>query len=74
MTFELWKEIWKHCHLPNVAKEQLPKSLSKRTIMAMMKTKLSPSEIAKIIDTAVDEIDQGSIKTIDELIYKALRK
>ena len=74
MTFELWEEIWKHCHLPNVAKEQLPRSLSERTISVMMKAKISPPEIAKIIEDAVDKIDRGSIETIDELIFKALRK
>lgn len=73
MTFEeLWEEIWQYCHLPSMAQEQLPKSLSEATIKRLMRSRMKPAEIAVVIEKAVNEIDHGSVETIDELIYSAL--
>lgn len=73
MTFEeLWEEIWQCCHLPSMAQEQLPKSLSEATIKRLMRSRMKPAEIAVYIENAVSQIDHGSIETIDELIYSAV--
>ena len=73
MSFEeLWEEVWKDSKLPNEAKRLLPQSLSKKTKMQILNSEITPTEIARIIDDAVDVINHGSVSTIDELVNKSL--
>lgn len=68
MTFdELWVEVQ---GLPDTAKLQVPNVLSEST-----KKKLSrktPEEITMIVRTAIEEVNRGSVKPLDELIKKRL--
>ena len=71
MTFdELWEETWKTVKLPKEAKMHLPQSLSEKTKRKILNSGKSTTEIAKMFETIVDEINHGSIATIDELVNK----
>ena len=73
MTFdELWEIIWKESNLPNEAKKFLPQSLSAKTKQKILESRNTTTEIARIIKSAVDEINLGSVSTIDELVNKSL--
>lgn len=71
MTFEeYWGEVEKLKVLPTMAVQQLPSSLSENTKKKLMKR--LPDETAKLINTAIEEINRGSIESIDCLIKKRL--
>jgi hypothetical protein len=73
MTFdELWEEVWKDTKLPKEAKTFLPQSLSEKTKRQLLNSGKTTTEIAKIIESAVDVINHGSVATIDELVNKFL--
>ena len=68
MTFdELWARVWKEARLPNEAKELLPQSLSEMTKQGLLTSGKSPSEIARIVEIAVDAINHGAIES---LVYR----
>lgn len=68
MTFdELWAQV---DGLPDTAKLQIP-----GVLMASTKKKLerkTPEEIAEVIVAVIDEINQGSVTPLDELINRRL--
>ena len=67
MTFdELWKEIKNSKVLPSTAIAQIPDAISEKTKKSL--TKLTPQEVAQIINNTIDEINHGSVKTVDTLI------
>lgn len=69
MTFdELWEIIWKESNLPNEAKKLLPQSLSEMTKQELLTSGKSPSEIARIVEAAVDAINHGAIESLERLI------
>ena len=71
MTFdELLDLSCKSAGLPNMARILLPSTLSDGTKKAAMK--LSPEELGRVLKSAIDEIDRGSVKGVDELVRNAL--
>ena len=72
MTFdELWVETWKQMKLPSDAKSFIPQSLTEKTKERIMKSGLSPAEIAIIIERAVEKINHGFVESIDNLVVTA---
>ena len=68
MTFE---ELWSQVEgLPDTAMMQVPGTLSQETKKKLEKR--SPAEIKEIVEQAIDEVNHGSIKPLDELIKKRL--
>ncbi len=73
MTFdELWKKVWVYSKLPNTAKDQVPRSLSDKTKTLLLKSGKSASDIARIIQEAIDNINCGSTETLDILVRKKI--
>ena len=71
MTFEeLWEKVDQLGILPGTAIDQIPLALSESTKRRLLRK--TPEEIAAIIRSAVSEIDQGSIDTVDVLVRKRL--
>ena len=72
MTFdELWNEVNKLNILPDTAIAQIPLILTNDTKRKLQK--MGASEVAKVISEAVDEINHGSVQTVDALVRKRLR-
>lgn len=73
---ELMEEIYKAANgaLPNMAKILLPSTLSEKTKKKILRKKKSPEEMAQIFVSAIDEINHGSIETVDALVMKALKE
>ena len=68
MTFdELWKQVK---GLPDTAMVQVPAVLSPDTKKKL--TQKNPVEIRRIISAAIDEINRGSVETVDALVRKRL--
>lgn len=68
MTFdELWKQVK---GLPDTAMAQVPIVLSEDTKKKLCKK--TPVEIAEIVLSAVDQINHGSIESVDELVRRKL--
>ena len=68
MTFE---ELWNQVEgLPDTAKLQVPGTLSQDTKRKLARK--TPVEIEKIVAEAIEEVNRGSIKPLDELISKRL--
>ncbi len=71
MTFEeYWREVEKLGILPSMAIQQLPSSLSTSTKKKLMKRK--PEETARLLNTAIEEVNRGSVESIDSLLKKRL--
>lgn len=71
MTFEeYWREVGKTHLLPSMAIDQIPSSLSATTKKRLMKR--SPEETARLLNTAIEEVNRGSIESIDSLVKKRL--
>lgn len=71
MTFEeYWGEVGKLKVLPQMAIKQLPSSLSTETKKRLMRKQ--PEETARLISTAIDEVNRGSVESIDSLVRKKL--
>lgn len=64
-TFEAWIET---TSLPSTAKMQLPEALSPKS-----KKLLERTDAEEIISAAIDEINRGSVETIDALVRKRLK-
>lgn len=72
ITFgDLWEDIWIQTGLPEMAKDELPKSLSDTTKKKLMK--LHPSDGAAVVNKAVYEVEHGSVDILDELINRELK-
>lgn len=71
MTFEdYWEEIGKLKILPGMAIKQIPSSLSAETKKRLMKKE--PVETVEILKNAIDEINHGSVESIESLVKKRL--
>lgn len=68
---ELLDEACESAHLPDLARIQLPSALSEKT--KKMAIKISSDELGFILATVIDEINRGSVETVDSLVRKKLR-
>ena len=68
MTFvELWEQV---SGLPDTAKIQVRGVLSIETKKKLEKK--SPAEIGRIVAQAIEEVNRGSVKPLDELIRERI--
>ena len=68
MDFE---ELWRQVEgFPDTAMQFIPNALSEDTKKKL--ERYSPEEISEIVRSAVDEINGGSIETLDRLVLKLL--
>ena len=71
MTFdELWEQVKQLKVLPDAAIIQIPYILKDSTKKKLCKQ--SPQDVAEIITSAIDEINRGSVETVDALVRKRL--
>ena len=71
MTFEeYWREVGKTHLLPSMAIDQVPTSRSNSTKKRLMKRK--PEETARLLNIAIEEVNRGSIESIDSLVRKKI--
>ena len=71
MTFEeYWAAVAKTKALPEMAIQQLPGSLSLETKKRLMKR--SPDEAGELIKAAIEEVNRGSVESIDNLVRRRL--
>ena len=71
MTFdEIWEQVEELKELPNTAISHIPLSLSESAKRRL--SKLKPAEIVRIIQLSVDQINKGSVETLESLIRKQL--
>jgi hypothetical protein len=54
--------------LPDMARIQLPSSLSAETKEMVMK--LSPDELGRVLSTAIEAVNKGAVEPIDKLVRK----
>lgn len=72
MSFEeLLDQACESAILPEMARLLLPSTLSEGT--KNMVLKLNPEEFGTILKTAIDQIDHGSVESVDALVRKALQ-
>ena len=57
--------------LPEMARLLLPSTLSAETKNLVLK--FTPEEFGRILASAIDQINRGSVETVDALVRKALR-
>lgn len=67
---EYWAKVEKLKDLPEMAIKQLPASLSTDTKKKLMK--MRPEETVKLLNTAIDQVNRGSVESIDSLVRKRL--
>ena len=67
---ELWVEVEKMHILPEAAIEQLPQILSNETKKRLFRK--THEEVSRILKEAIDEINRGSVETVDALVRKKL--
>lgn len=73
MTFdELLTEACKLAHLPEMARIQLPSALSEKTKRKVMR--LSPEELGQVLNTAIEQINRGSVESVDTLVRLLIEK
>jgi len=73
MTFdELMDAACDSAALPNMARILLPSTLSGETKKAVMQ--LKPEELWIILKDAIDQIDNGSVESVDTLVRKQIGK
>ena len=71
MTFEeYWEAVAKLKELPEMAIQQLPSSLSIETKKRLIKQ--NPEEAVDLIKAVIDEVNRGSVESIDSLVKKRL--
>ncbi len=71
MSFEdLLDQACVKAHLPNMARVQLQYALSDET--KKMVLQLSPEVLGCVLSTAIDEINLGSVKSIDTFVREYL--
>ena len=69
---ELLDRACESASLPEMARLLLPSTLGVET--KAMVLKLSPEEFGRILAAAIDQINQGSVETVDALVRKALQE
>ena len=75
MTFEdLWEQMCSTSDLPEEARVHLPTSLSNNTKAIIENKKLSAEELTHIVLDAINQINGGSVESIDDLVMKGLEK
>ena len=68
MTFdEVWREVR---GLPDTAMAQIPRILGEVTKKKL--AKMPPEEVSRIVAQAIEEVNRGSVKPLDELIRQRL--
>lgn len=67
---EYWREVEKLKALPQMAIQQLPSSLSESTKKRLLN--IRPEETLKLMKDAIEQINQGSVESIDGLVRKQL--
>lgn len=67
---ELMDAACESAGLPSMARILLPSTLSDKTKKAVMK--LKPEMIGSILKDAIDQINNGSVESVDMLVRKAL--
>ena len=73
MSFEeLLDQACKSAHLPEMARLLLPSTLSEATKDIVLK--LTPEEFGRILASAIDQIDHGSVESVEALVRKALQE
>lgn len=73
MTYEeLLDQACVAASLPAMARIQLPSSLSEKTKMKLMK--LTPEEVGQALARAIDQVNSGSVKTIDKLVLEQVSR
>lgn len=71
MTFEeYWVEVEKLKALPQTTIQLLPSSLSASTKRKLMKR--PPEDSMEILRVAIDQVNRGSVESIDSLVRKQL--
>lgn len=71
MTFEeYWAALARLKVLPDMVIQQLPGSLSVETKKRLMK--LEPEKTAQLMQEAIDEVNRGSVESIDILVKRRL--
>ena len=71
MTFdELLDKACTTAGLPEMARMQLPNSLGAETKKIVMK--LSPEELGRVLNDAIDAVNHGSVEPIDMLVREAV--
>ena len=72
MSFEeLLDQACKIASLPEMARLLLPSTLSVETKNLVLK--LTPEEFGRLLASAIDQINRGTVETVDALVRKALR-
>ena len=69
---ELLERACELAYLPNMAKVQLPGSLSNETKCRIQN--MTADELAVVLREAVDQIDHGAVESIDKLVLSVLSK
>ena len=73
MTFEdYWTAVERLRILPGMAIQQLPSSLSIETKKRLMR--LKPEETAEMLRDAIEEVNHGSVESIESLVKRKFRK
>lgn len=67
---EYWREVEKLKALPQMAIQQLPSSLSESTKKRLLN--IRPEETLKLMKDAIEQINQGSVESIDSLVRRKL--
>ena len=68
---ELLNRACDSARLPEMARLLLPSTLSVETKNMVMK--LSPDEFGKILASAIDQINRGSVESVDALVREIIR-
>ena len=72
MSFEdLLDQACKSARLPEMARLLLPSTLSEETKKLVLK--LEPEAFGAILKATIDQINRGTVETVDALVRKALR-
>ncbi len=67
---ELWAEVEKLNMLPNTAIMDVPGIIQSATKQKLCE--LEPARVSEIIKAAIEEINNGSVESLDDLILKRL--
>lgn len=71
MTFDaLWRQVAELKTLPNEALRYVPEALSLKTKNRLCRKKLE--EVTEIVQWAINQINQGSVETLDALVNRKL--
>lgn len=71
MTFDkYWVEVEKLRVLPQMAIKQLPSSLSMETKKRLLK--LKPDVTVELLNTVIEQVNSGSVESIDSLVKKTV--